>query len=248
MQVETTELLEKTQHEERHAPERRRSRRRRRRPVRIVVWSIVAVVAVLGALAAWVAVDALTVRTSLTAASELVPDLQQQIADGDEEAAQATLVELQGHASDAREASHGPHWSFLSSFPVARENLQAVQVVTDVVGTLATDALPSFADVAGLVGPGGVTQADGLADLAALAESAPRIIAADASVQAGLADLRAVETDELLTPVAAAVADLTSTMADIASTTSTAARAAQMAPSLSGADEPTGPLAVPTAP
>ena len=245
MQVEATEeFFENAQHEDRRGPHRRR----RRRPVRIVVWSIAVVVVVLGALAAWVAVDALTVRSSLTAASELVPDLQQQIADGDEEAAQATLVELQGHASDAREASRGTHWSIVSLLPVARENLQAVQVVTDVVGTLATDALPTFADVAELVGPGGLTPVDSPTDLASLAESAPRIIAADASVQAGLADLRAVETDKLLAPVAAAVSDLTSTMADVATTTAAASHAVQVLPSVVDADALARLGAVPAAP
>lgn len=236
MQVDgSEEFWADVQQDDRPARTRRRTRRR---PVRIVVWSLAGLVVVLGALVAWVAVDLLAVRSSLTAAADLVPELQQQIADGDEEGARATLADVQEHADDASEASHGPHWSVVSLLPVARPNLQAVQVVADVVDALATDALPTFADSARLVGPGGLTPVDGRIDLAPLVEAAPSIVAADESVQAGLVDLRGVDTDALLAPLATAVTDLTDTMTGVASTTSTASRAVQVVPAMLGAEGP----------
>ncbi|PFG32279.1 DUF4012 domain-containing protein [Sanguibacter antarcticus] len=213
-------------------------RRPRHRALKIVAFSALGLVIVTGALAAWVGYDLLSVRSSLTAASDLVPELQDEIAAGDGDAALATLAEVQDHAQDAEASSHGFHWSVVSLLPVARPNIQAVQVVTEVVESLAVDALPALTEAAVLVGPDGLSPVDGQIDLAPLVASAPQLIAADLSLRRGLADLRAVETDEVLDPLADAVTDLESTMSDIASTTSTAARAVQIAPAMLGADGP----------
>lgn len=220
------------------ARERTLARPRRRRRRAVVGLTVLVVVGVLGALVAWVAADLLTVRRSLETASGLVQDLEDEIAAGDEAAALKTLDDLQARTDEARDASDGVHWSIVSSLPVARPNLQAVQTVTAVVDDLATDALPVFAESAALAGPAGLSPVDGRIDLAPVVASAPRIVSADASVQRGVADLRGIETDDLVGPLASAVVDLRGTMDGVASASATAARAVQLAPPMLGADGP----------
>lgn len=211
---------------------------RARRTVTTVVVVLVCAVVVLAALAVWVARDVLAVRDDLTAAAELVPELQQQLEDGAQEEAAVTLEALQQRAASARESSTGAHWSVVSWVPVARPNLHAVQVVTEVVDSLAVDALPAFADAAGLVGPGGFAQTDGTVDLEPLVEVAPRVVAADAAVQEGLDSLVLLDPDELLGPLGGAVTELTDVMAEVGSTTATASRAVQLVPPMLGSEGP----------
>ncbi|MBI9114620.1 DUF4012 domain-containing protein [Sanguibacter suaedae] len=211
---------------------------RARRTITTVLVVLGCLVVVLVGLGVWVARDVLAVRDDLTVAADLVPELEQQVEDGAQDEAAATLEALQQRAASARESSTGVHWSVVSVLPVARPNLQAVQVVTEVVDSLAVDALPAFADAARLAGPGGFAQTDGRVDLGPLVEVAPRVVAADAAVQAGLDDMVALDPDELVGPLGDAVTELTDVMAEVGSTTATASRAVRLAPPMLGSEGP----------
>ena len=213
-------------------------RARRRRNLRRVLVGCGVALLVVVALGAWLAVDAKRAAAALAAAKVDVQDLQQQVRAGDSDAADKTLVQLQAHASTAATATSGPVWTLAGSLPWVGQNVDAVQTVTQAVDDLAQQALPSLMQATTLVDPGALAPVNGRVDLAPLQEAAPAIVAADESVQITAEQLDAIDTSALLAFVAEPVEALRDQVADVAVTTATASRAAQLVPAMMGVDGP----------
>ncbi len=211
------------------------SRRPRRR---LVVIAVLALVVLLAVWAAWVAADGLRARSRLQTAADSVQHLQEQVLAGDRAAADATLTALQEHAAAAHDLTHGPHWSAARRLPWAGAHVSAVQTVSDVVDSLASDALPGLMDAAALVDPARLAPVDGRVDLAPLQAAGPGVAAADRAVQDALRRVDAIDTSSLVEPVARPVEDLTGQVRDVAMTTATAARAVDLLPAMLGAQSP----------
>ncbi|GEK21493.1 DUF4012 domain-containing protein [Cellulomonas xylanilytica] len=211
--------------------------RRRRNLRRVLVGCAVALVVVIG-LGAWLAVDAKRAADALQAARTDVQDLQEQVRAGDSESADRTLLQLQAHSSTAARATTGPVWTLAGSVPWVGANVDAVQTVAQAVDDLAQHALPSLMQATTLVDPGALAPVNGRVDLAPLQEAAPAIVAADESVQITAEQLDALDTSALLGFVAEPVETLRNQVADVAVTTATASRAAQLVPAMLGADGP----------
>ncbi len=187
---------------------------------------------------AWLGVDGLRARSELLAGARLVTTLQDQVLAGDRDAATATLTALQGHADEAQDRTHGPHWSAARVLPWVGDDVRAVQTVAEVVDSLATDALPGLMDATELVDPARLAPTDGRVDLAPLQAAAPVVVAADATVQDALQRVTAIDVDGLVGPVGGPVDQLTGQVRQVAMTTATAARAVQLLPPMLGADGP----------
>lgn len=227
------DLLGRPQAGDGGAPHRRRPRTLRR-VLLVVLLLLVAVTAVV----AWVGLDALRARRELTTAAAQVEVLQAQVEKGDRTGAAATLTSLQRHASTARDSTHGPQWSVVRAVPWLGPNIAAVQTVSEVVDTLAVNALPTLMDATALVDPTTLVLDDGRVDVQSLAKAAPSVVAADGEVQEAVRTLDAIRPDELLPAVAAPLKDLRGQVATVALTTATAARAVQLLPPMLGVDGP----------
>ncbi|MEZ0446832.1 DUF4012 domain-containing protein [Cellulomonas sp. ICMP 17802] len=197
----------------------------------------IVVVVVIGA-GIWLATDAMRAKDALQAARADVRDLQAQVTAGDEAAADRTLVQLQAHAATAKSSTTGPVWTAASSLPWAGDNVSAVRTIARTVDDLAQHALPSLMEATTLVDPTALAPVDGRVDLAPLTQAAPQIVAADASVQLSAQQLEDIDTSALLGVVAEPVEQLRDQVQDVAVTTATAARAAQLVPAMMGADGP----------
>ncbi|WP_456786830.1 DUF4012 domain-containing protein [Cellulomonas sp. P5_C5] len=194
-------------------------------------------VTVLG-LGGWLAVDAVQAADALQAAKGDVQQLQAEVTAGDRAAADASLVRLQSNAARAARATTGPAWSVAGVLPWVGVNSRAVQSVADAVDDLAQDALPALMEATSMVDPSALAPVDGRIDIAPLAAAAPAVVAADHAVRGATDQLDAIDTSTLLGVVAQPVELLRDQLADVASTTATAARAAQLVPAMLGADGP----------
>lgn len=203
----------------------------------VLVGCGVAVVTALG-LGAWLAVDGARAAAALESAKDDVKTLGADVASGDTASAAITLTRLQSHASTASHATTGPAWSVARVVPWVGPHVRAVQAMSRAVDDLAQDALPSLMDAASVVDPGALAPVDGRIDLAPLAQAAPEVVAADQAVQAVAQRLAAVDTSHLLAMVREPVETLREQLDDVAATTATASRAAQLVPSMLGADGP----------
>ncbi|WP_315095730.1 DUF4012 domain-containing protein [uncultured Cellulomonas sp.] len=211
--------------------------RRRRLVKRVLIGCGLALVVVIG-LGVWLATDALRAADALEAARADVRDLQEQVTAGDSAAADRTLVQLQAHSSTAARSTTGPVWTVAGLLPWVGPNVDAVHTVASAVDDLAQQALPSLMQATTLVDPAALAPVDGRVDLAPLQEAAPAIVAADASVQLTAQRLEDLDTSALLALVADPVQTLREQVADVAVTTATASRAAQLVPAMMGADGP----------
>lgn len=213
-------------------------RARRRRNLRRVLVGCGVALLVVVALGAWLAVDAKRAADALQAARGDVRDLQEHVRAGDSDAADTTLVQLQAHASTAALSTSGPVWTLAGSLPWVGQNVDAVQTVAQAVDDLAQHALPSLMQASSLVDPAALAPVGGRVNLAPLQEAAPAIVAADDAVQITAQQLDDLDTSSLLPFVAEPVETLQDQVADVAVTTATASRAAQLVPAMLGADGP----------
>lgn len=210
--------------------------RRRRRPR--WPWGLVVLGAVVAGWAGWLLVDASTARAELSAAATSVAFLRADVLAGDAAAATESLAALRTHAAAAREATQGPHWSLGARLPWVGPNVEAVRTVADVVHVIADGPAATLLDATVLVDPGALAPSDGLVDVAQLEAAAPRVVAAYAAVRDAVDRLAAVDRDELWPVVDDAFGHALGEVADLQTSTATAARAVQLVPPMLGADGP----------
>lgn len=211
--------------------------RRRRAAKRVLIGCGIALVVVVG-LGVWLLTDALRAADALEAAKGDVHDLQEQVKVGDTASADQTLVSLQANSSTAARSTSGPVWTVAALLPWIGPNVQAVHTVAGAVDDLAQHALPSLMEATTLVDPAALAPVDGRVNLAPLQEAAPTIVAANEAVQITAAQLADIDTSSLLNAVAEPVDTLSGQVADVAVTTATAARAAELMPAMLGAEGP----------
>lgn len=189
-------------------------------------------------LGAWLAVDGVHAAGALESAKDDVQRLRGDVTSGDTVAAAAALEQLQSHAAVAARATTGPAWTVARVVPWVGPHVRAVQTMAGSVDDLAQHALPALMEAASVVDPGTLAPVDGRIDLAPLAQAAPEVVGADQAVQAAAQRLEAVDTSGLLAVVREPLETLRDQLADVASTTATASRAAQLVPAMLGADGP----------
>lgn len=210
-------------------------RRRRRR--RVWVGVIVGLLAVLGVVAVsvvLVGMDALRAQASLQSASSIVGPLRAAVLAGDDDVVEPALAQLQQHTADAVEDTDGPHWWIAARLPRIGASVAAVQTVSTVIDDLATDALPNLAEATELLDPAVLAPQGGRIELGPFIDTAPQIVRADDSVRAAKDRLEAVDPSRVMWPVNDSVIELQDMVNDVAMTTATASRAAQLLPTMLG--------------
>lgn len=208
-------------------------RRRARR--RAVVVAVVLAVLVAG-WAAWLVGDVLRARSALERAAADLPGLQETVSSGGD--ASAGIEEVQEAARTAADATTGPHWRLARLLPVVGDDARALGDVATAVDGLAAQALPRLARAAEAAAPARLVPRDGAVDLAPLEEARADVLAADAAVAAAATTVAHLDTATLVEPLARAVDDLGGRLAEIRSSTQTAARAVDLVPPMLGADGP----------
>lgn len=196
----------------------------------LVVVALVVVVA-----GVFVVRDAYRARDDLQVAASSVETLRSQVVSGDQAAVDASLAEMQARTAAAYEATHGPHWWILAHTPFVGPTISAVQVTSEVVDSLAVDSLPSLASATSVLDPAVLMPEGGRLDLRPFIDVAPQVVTADDAVQEAARKLDGVDTERVLQEVAEPVTELTGMVDELAMTTATASRAAQLLPSMLGA-------------
>src|SRR5690606_6435955 len=118
--------------------------------------------------------------------------------------------------------------------PVLQEQVRSGQDATATVHDVRGSA-PRAAAVE-VASPAALAPSGGSLDLAPLADARDDVVAADRAVTASLESVAGIDTASLVGPLAAAVDDLRDELAQVASQTSTAARAVDLVPAMLGAD------------
>ena len=211
---------------------------RRRRNVKVAALVVGGLLTVLALLVAWVALDAARARGALAQAAQGVATLQADAVAGRTDQLDRSVADLQRHATDARDATAGAHWSLAARLPGIGPTVEAVATMATVVDRLAQGPLPRLADVVEVADPATFAPEGGRVDLGPLQDAAPDVQRADQSVRDALHRVAGIDRAPVLPQVSTALAQLEGQLADLRMSTATAARAAQLIPPMLGADGP----------
>lgn len=234
----STETLTEETEPDKVRRKRRGSKRRKRKMVVRSAAVAGAVVVAGSASAGWLAYRADELRGNLQDAVSLVPQLQERLTAGDSAGAQNTLRGLQDHTAAARDAGNDPLWRAASFIPWLGPNFHAATEVAvsadDIVNRAAAPLLDKYSSLDWNT----LSPANGRIDVQPLRDAAPTIVSAANTVQLSHDRLTAIDISSLLSGVADPLAEATDTLGTAGDALDSAADAAQLLPSMLGAEGP----------
>jgi hypothetical protein len=199
---------------------------------------VVVLIAVVAVVAGAIAGRALEARDELESASILVPELQDQAAALEIDAAQDTLDSILGHTGSAAELADGTLWRLGEAVPVLGVNLTAMREIAAVTDDVMTDVAVPLVGVAGSIDPTSFTPVDGAIDIQPLIDAAPAVEQARIGVAAAVASVAAINTDGTIDEIAGATEQLAGLLERIAPTIESLGTIVPLLPPALGSEAP----------
>ena len=199
--------------------------------------SAVLLVALVG-FVAWLAVEGRAVKSNLEQARADAVQTKEALSKGRVEDAAKYASSVQGHAQNAGRAAHSFPWAVAAQVPWLGSPFRASQQISDVVLGFATDVLEPSTHIGLALSPDHLLSGSRL-DVHLLRNEAPAISKLSTEATRLDAEAGAIAEPTYLSSVADARSKLQSQIASIAKILQTTSLAAQLAPSMMGADGPT---------
>lgn len=211
--------------------ERRRIRRRS------FAWAGLAVLVVLIAFGSWLGAKAYTAKSGLERARSSAQQAKDALLQGDAAGASRFAADAQSQARTANDATHSLPWAVAAAVPLLGSPFHTGQQISSVVLGLATDVLEPTTAAGTTIAPSQLLANGGL-NVKQLRDQEPtlRKIATDAARLN--TEAKAITEPRYLSALADARSQLQAQTADIAQLMDNTALAAQLAPSMMGADGP----------
>lgn len=209
------------------------------KPRMLVVAACIGLISLVAAAAvAWLGMKAATARDELRQAALLLPQLKEDVLQGNAAAAARHVDTLRTHTSRARSETTDPLWRLASALPWLGGNFQAAtEVATSADDVARLAAAPLVSALQSLdwktIAPSG----DGVS-VEPLAEASPAIVSAANAVQQSTDRLNNIDSSKLLPEIAAPLEDARTQLASLQSGLQAAADFAALAPAMLGADQP----------
>ncbi|WP_163895782.1 DUF4012 domain-containing protein [Mycolicibacterium hippocampi] len=188
-------------------------------------------------LGSWVTVGALQAKSNLEQARGSAQDAKDALLEGNTEAASKSADDALVHAQDARDATHSLAWNIVAGVPWLGSPFKTGQQVTEVVLGLASDVLRPAADVGIAISPERLYR-DGRVDVDLLRNEEPQLRELSANATRLNGDAAAITDPRYVSLMSDARSELQTQISSITSIIENAALAAQLAPSMMGADGP----------
>ncbi len=170
--------------------------------------------------------------------------LQSELEQGDADGAARALESYHAAADSARSRTDGPTWTVLEHLPVLGDDAEAVATAAAVLDDLGDEGIPQLVDAAELVAARSFNPEDHRFPLETIASVGPPAKDSEQAFDEAASELEAVEDGGLIGPVSTRFAELRSIVLNARSTLGSAYRAADLMPSLLGADGPRDHLLV----
>ncbi|WP_447643586.1 DUF4012 domain-containing protein [Nocardioides zeae] len=184
----------------------------------------------------WCVWSVVRTSTDLAAAADDARTLQTAVTSGDDAAADAALASLQEHAASAAGRTDGPLWSAMTWTPFVGDDLDGVRAVSTVLDDLAQDGLAPLVDTASTLEA--LSPRDGRVDLAAVAGLQDPVARGSEAFRRAEAELDRHDSSGYVGVVREQYRDVVSEVGRAARALDSADRAAQVMPSMLGADGP----------
>lgn len=185
----------------------------------------------------WTGWTAWSTAGDLTEVERSARLLRQEIEQGDAEGAASALERYQEASGDARDRTGGPTWWVLEKLPVLGDDAEAIAVAAEVLDDLGADGIPQLVDAAELVAARSFNPEDHRFPLDTIASVGGPARESEQAFDDAAARLEAVKESGLVGPVSTSFVELRAIVLDARATLGSAYRAADLMPSLLGADE-----------
>jgi hypothetical protein len=162
--------------------------------------------------------------------------LHSELEQGDADGAGRALERYQAAADSARNRTDGPTWAVLERLPVFGDDAEAVATAAAVLDDLGEDGIPQLVDAAELVAARSFNPKDHRFPLETIESIGAPAHESEMAFNEAAAELRTVDADKLVGPVSTSFTDLRSIVLEAQATLGSAYRAADLMPSLLGAD------------
>lgn len=218
------------------ADTRKRRRRSRRRLLLRTGISLGALVLVLGGSTAWIGLKATAVKANLEAASNLVPQLKQEIAVSEADSAADTVAKMRDYTSKARSDAEDPIWTVASGLPWLGPNLAAISEVARTADDVAVLGLTPLVNVYESLNWDALMPTGAGSNLEPIRAAAPTVASSSYAVQVSSERLQGIDTSQLLPQVTTPLTQANAELKQVVGALSSAADAASIAPAMLGAD------------
>ncbi len=184
----------------------------------------------------WAGWTAWSAAEDLTEVERSARLLRQELQNGDADGASRALERYQAAAGSARGHTDGPTWWTLERLPGFGDDAEAVATAARVLDDLGNDGIPQLVDAAELVAARSFNPADNRFPLETISSVGEPARESEEAFDDAAAALEAVDEGGLLGPVATSFTELRSIVLDARATLGSAYRAADLMPSLLGAE------------
>jgi hypothetical protein len=210
---------------------------RRRRAA--IAFGTVGVVVIVGlACTAWLWTKASAINRELTAATELISPLKEQIASDNPDGAASIVDQLRFHTAAAKESASDPLWTLASTVPGAGPNFSAVAEVARSADDVASLGLEPLVKVySSLDWDSLLPNSDG-ANLEPLRAASPSVSSAAHAVRLSADRLNQIDVSKLLPQVREPLNRARNQLQDVTGALDAAANASEIAPGMLGATTP----------
>lgn len=200
-------------------------------------WAAAILSFVVVGLACWVVVGAFQAKSSLAQARQNAQQAKNSFLQGDTAAASASADEAVRHAQAARSATHSMAWDVASNLPWIGSPFKTGQQITDVVRSLASDLLRPAADVGIALSPDRLYR-DGRVDVLQLRGQESALSVLSRNAERLNRDAQAITDPRYVSVMSDARSQIQDQISSITTIIENTALAAQLAPSMMGADGP----------
>lgn len=201
----------------------------------VVPLTILGLLLIAGGYLTWQAASA---ASALREADVHADRLATALAEGDTEAAQQSLLDLQESTSRASARTSGALWPLARNLPVLGDDARALSVLAQVSDEVAQFGLPPLVDSAQAVNADRFTPRNGEVDLGAIAAIAPALAESATVFTAADQTLTGVETGTLTSALRTRIEPLHTRLAQSAHAVEIAADAARLLPEMLGDQTP----------
>ncbi|MCK0173769.1 DUF4012 domain-containing protein [Mycolicibacterium sp. F2034L] len=199
----------------------------------IAVLVLLAVVAFVG----WLGFRGLEAKSNLEQARTSAQQTKDALLQGDTEAAARSADDAQSHAQTARDAAHSIPWNIAAAVPWLGDPLRSTQQITDVVLGLATDVLQPTSEVGTSIAPDRL-YANGRVDVQMLRSEEPQLVQISEQARRLETEAGSISDPRFVSVIRDARSQLQSQTTELAGLLENTALAAQVMPSMMGADGP----------
>lgn len=176
--------------------------------------------------------------TNLQDAARLVPQLRQQVVNGEDAQVTSTATAIQAHTSGARDSLGGPQWALAAAVPGLGDNAEAVRALATSSDDIARGVLPAVTELSNDLASGALKPRNGRIALEPLRKARPYVVTSARATHAARVRLDQVPRAHLVGPLRTRFVNAADQVDSLDSMLDTAARAARILPGVLGAQGP----------